>query len=462
MLDQLREYQKRDVAFITKHPRMINGSEPGTGKTLVALTAAEVLSPSSILIICPKISFGVWEGEATKWYGWSSLVYTGTIAQRKKLWARYQKEQPKILITNYNMIKELLTICPRWDMIIADEVHLGGLLNHTNTTFENFAKLSSRYLQLLTGTPVRKGPHNMWSLLHLCDRKRFSSYWGFVNKYCIVTTDYFGKTIENRPANVPEFKRMLEPYFIRHTKKEVLPELPDKIRQAIPLTLDGEQKKIYTELLNNMIAETASGDLIVTPNILTQTLRLRQLLISPQLLGAKEPGVVLDALCELVTEEFYSGRAVTICTPFKQAVPYIRAALSKAFAKEFKDQHIPILEIHGDVKERAASVAETFQMIPSHKKVLLYTIKSGASFTAHSASTCFFVGYEWSAIDNLQAEDRIHRLGQKDAVCIYYLVVKGTIDELVMSKLDDRQMAANWVLSPDKMLAAVKGGKYYE
>jgi SNF2 family DNA or RNA helicase len=107
--------------------------------------------------------------------------------------------------------------------------------------------------------------------------------------------------------------------------------------------------------------------------------------------------------------------------------------------------------------EEIRKTTQGFQRDRSVRKALVYTIKSGASFTAHSASTAFFVGYEWSAIDNLQAEDRIHRLGQTDPVNIYYFMHKNTIvDDMVMQKLDDKQMAANWILRPDEVLTEIK------
>lgn len=452
---ELRDYQKKDVEFIVKQHKIIDGSEPGTGKTLVALTAAKDLSASSILIICPKISFGVWEQEALKWYNWESTIYTGTPTQRTRIWKNFIVENRTIMITNYAKLAEVLNLRPNWHTIIADEVHQGGLLNHKTVAFKTFKKFKSASLMLLTGTPIRRGPQDLWTLLHLCAPRQFTSYWSFLNQYCIVLTDMYGQHIEGRPKNVPEYNAMLTPYFIRHTKKAVLKDLPDKTRQAIPLELEKEQKRMYVELVNTMMTEAANGNYIVTPNLMTQTLRLRQLLIAPQMLGAKESGIVIEALCDMLIDEFESGRAVTICTPFRQAIPYIIIAISKRTEKEY-GVPVPVYQIHGQIREPAATIAQKFQDYASNKKVLIYTIKSGTSFTAHSASTCFFLGYEWSAIENLQAEDRIHRIGQINKVMVYYLLVKGTVDEIVMHKLDEKQMAANWILEPAKMLQQLK------
>jgi SWI/SNF-related matrix-associated actin-dependent regulator 1 of chromatin subfamily A len=113
-------------------------------------------------------------------------------------------------------------------------------------------------------------------------------------------------------------------------------------------------------------------------------------------------------------------------------------------------------EIHGDIKENANDVAMRFQAAGDQKRVLIYTIKSGASWTAHAASTGFFIGYEWSMNDNDQAIDRIHRIGQHDKVLIKFLLHRGTVDEAIMDKLDIKKDAASWILRPEEMLAKLK------
>jgi SNF2 family DNA or RNA helicase len=79
------------------------------------------------------------------------------------------------------------------------------------------------------------------------------------------------------------------------------------------------------------------------------------------------------------------------------------------------------------------------------------------SFNAFSASNAFFVGAEWSAIENWQAEDRIHRIGQvSDRVNIYYLLYPDTIDDPILQRLDENTFAQNWVLDPLKLLDRLK------
>ena len=88
---------------------------------------------------------------------------------------------------------------------------------------------------------------------------------------------------------------------------------------------------------------------------------------------------------------------------------------------------------------------------PSNKnKVLLCVIKSGASFHATEAADCFFLGYEWDFNYNVQSEDRLCRMGQKNFVHCRYLLHEGTVDEQVKSRLNSKNDASNWIIGTDE------------
>lgn len=445
----LRDYQRIDADIMKQKHRLINALDPGLGKTLETLTAVLEMEQEhpigdNILIVGPKICLGVWQSELTKWFNRSSIIYNGTKPQRLKQFQTFLSSGSKILITNYQMLPELLIIQSDWDSIVCDEIHLGGLLNHKTNAFKALKKFRSKNLFLLTGTPVRRNPADLFAPLNLLAPERFASYWQFVNTHCTVIENGFGRDIEPGPKDPIKFKQMLAPYLIRRLKKDVLKELPEKIRQAIPLRMGVKQQALYSQMVDKMYLIRDDDTAIIAQNMATCILRLRQLLVTPQLLGVDEQGEGLEALKELIDTEFDAQRSVIVCTPFRSAVPFIQQALAGLKAE--------MLEIHGGIKEHASDVALRFQNIKSHKKILIITIKSGAAFTAHSASTAFFLGYEWSAIDNKQAEDRIHRIGQKETVFIKYLLFKDTVDDLVMQRLDEKQFSENWILNTDEML----------
>lgn len=448
----LRPYQKENVEFGVTKKRMINADEPGLGKTLVTLDILNKLDPFETLIISPKIALGVWQMEIKKWFGWDSMLYSGDYSKDERVGLRddFKHVDSRILIANPAMLEEISGWKPSWRNLVVDEAHLVGLLNEKSKAFKILSKMEFQHKFLLTGTPIRRNPADLYPMLHLLNPNKFKSYWQFRKKYCIEIDTGFGKELAGRPAKPLEFKAMLNCYMVRHLKKDVVKDLPEKQRMPVPVEMNQEQRIAYHQILSDMILDTGD-DLIITPGVLTQNLRMRQLLICPKILGLKTNGAALEALVDyLIPEEFNAGRSVVVTTPFRSAVPFVVEAIKEKLPGTYIEM------IHGGQKELASTIAERFQQKAGVRKVLIYTIKAGASFTAHSASTAFFLGCEWSNNDNLQAEDRIHRIGQKLGVQIKYLVYPGTIDDSVISILDDKTAAANWILKPEEVLKKLK------
>lgn len=441
----LRKYQEENVNFMVKKRRVLLADQMGLGKTICSLYAADTLGDYPVLIVVPKVALYVWKGEIEKWFNKTATVYSGKPKERKKRLATFKKESIPYLITNYAFVPEMVEdVGIKFRTVICDEIHMAGLLNRKTKTFKYMRKLAknSTNLFLVTGTPVRDTPDDLWGPLHLLRSRKFSSYWRFAHKYCVVINDTFGKTIERRPQNPKKFKKMLDGYMIRHLKRDVLSELPDKIRQVVRVDMTPKQKRIYQELEENMLVVFENGDLVATPNIVSKLIRLRQILVTPKMLGSNEEGGALKALRVLVQTEFDEGNSVAVFTSFRQAVPYIQEVLEKIDARVYK--------VTGGM--RGSEINNQVQGFQKEKNngALICVIKSGASFTAHKAPVGFFLGPEWSLVQNLQAEDRLHRIGQKDTVRIKYLLHSNTVDSLVAEGLNDKQSAVNWTLSPEK------------
>ncbi len=443
----LRDYQEAGVQFLVNRQRAVLGDEPGLGKTVTSLEALKrmPLGSGPFLILGPKVSLGVWKRELLKWYDETGFIYSGDFSrhQREGIWTNF-KQKGTFLIANYKMLEELLARQIGWQGIICDEIHLAGILNRTTGTYKSLARARSRALFLLSGTPVRKGPQDLFGPFSLINPYRFNSYYDFVGAYCIRIKDAFGYSIEPRPSNPEEFRKLVAQYLIRRKKSKVLKDLPPKQRQAVPLVMTSAQSALYRKLEKDMYVEISDSKLVAAPNAATSCLRQRQLLVTPQILGSSESGAALEALVEMAEAEFEAGRSIAICTPFVPAIAFIQKRLEKLTKA--------IYVIHGKIKEPADDIAQRFQKDEAKRKAIIYSIKSGASFDAYGASTVFFVGCEWSSLDNLQAEDRVHRFGQTEPVTIYYLLYEDTVDDRIIELLDSKTVAANWTLHIEDVL----------
>jgi len=453
-MQPLRDYQVEAIQHILRHHRILLGDEQGLGKTRTTLASLIKLcgNKPEILVFGPRLALGTWEKEAMKWFGMDSLIYSGESKphERNILWDIYLEQRPPLLVTTYAMLDEILSRKANWQAIVADEYHKAGLMNHKTPTFKKFKKLRSRFLVLATGTPVKKGPHNLFGPFHLISPHRFPSYWKFVYKHCIVIPNDFGQDIEPKPKHPEEFKEFIKPYLIRRTKKKVLKELPPLQRDSIELQMTPRQKRYYQELADTGMLKTPGG-LIACPNEAVKLMRLRQLLVTPRIFGFEEKGGGLSLIKEIVQDSFEAEQPIAISTPFKPAIEYI--------AEEIQPLTKAIYKIHGGMKTPAVTVANMFQQAPTYEKVMLYTTTSGISWDAYAASNLYCLGAEWSAVENKQAEARLHRLGQLKSVNAYYMLYPGTIDDAVLERLDENQMAANWTLDTDRMLKLLKESK---
>lgn len=473
LYDQLRSYQKEAVEFMRPRRRILLFDDMGLGKTLTTLYKEEETHPDDIpynhLIVCGKKSLYVWQRQIAKWLNKPAFIYHhNSKAKRLKLWQQFlKKPRTSYFITTYGLLQEVIDLAAKdkgsarfeasfaiygtvWDSFVADEIHENGLLNHKTQTFGRIEKYARNIplVVLITGTPIRRGVIDLYAPLHIMNKKEFPSYWQFVGKHCITLQGPYGKEIERLPRDVTEFRQILGNYMIRRTKAELrnrpdLGDLPDKERQIIEVEMNTEQQRIYDTLVNQMFS--IEGDnVIIAPNQMTLLIRLKQLLVCPRILGIDNDGAALETIVEMGKSLIDNYQPFVIFTPFSQALPYIKAAVTKAMPKT----HIYTIQGGLTAKEFAAQWMG-FQDNPSKNKVLLCVIKSSSSFDAYEASYGFFLGYEEDFNFNEQSEDRLCRQGQKSFVNIYYMLHRGTVDEAVKARLNAKKEASNWIIGSE-------------
>lgn len=442
---QLRAYQQEGVDFLLQHHRCGLVDEPGLGKTAQILTAIHRGDRRPVLICAPKSALGVWRDEIMKWLGAeeaaAALLYYGTAAQRHKLAKQGAIDSARYVITAYRTGLELLNM-RKWRAIVCDEFHRVGLLNIRTATYKAFRetcckRLPTASFYAVSGTPYTKGPQDFFGLLHLFDPRNndFHSYWRFVDTHCIVTQSPLGYTeIHPRPKAPEEFREMLSHYFLRRSKRDILPQLPAKIRQVIPIDMSPKQTRLYRTLEQELMVQLQQNTVFALSPLALLT-KLRQMLVSPCCLdeAVDDVGGGIEALLEMVELDFDANNSVLVFTPFIKGVETIERVLrARLKCKTFV--------IHGQLKNGMlpSDVAKAFQAEPSVRKVLVCTIKTGQAWDATAANVVYFLGYEWAAVENEQAEDRVHRIGQQKSVVCKYLKYTDTVDQdilqIVLSK----------------------------
>lgn len=424
---KLRPFQKKGVAFIeAKNGKALIGDEMGLGKTIQALAWLQ-LHPEKrpAVIICPASLKLNWKKEAKTWLKDPDIH----ILSGKRPYSIPYKD---ILIINYDIladwVEKLKTMNPQ--VLIADECHL--VKNNKTKRTKAIKKLAKTipHIICLSGTPIVNRPIELYNAITLVDSTVVPSYWHYAQRYCGARHNGFGWDFTGA-SNTEELHEILtSTIMIRRTKKEVLQELPDKIYTIIPVELDNHNEYTYAE--NDFISWIAENK------------------------GEKaaEKAGNAETLAKIETL-----KQIAVRGKLKQAVEWIKNFLETnekliVFAvhkfvidtlmKEFKDTAV---KVDGSVtgKKRQEAV-DRFQTDGTVRLFVGNIQAAGVGLTLTAASSVAFLELPWTPGELTQAEDRCHRIGQKNVVNVYYLLGTETIEEKIARMLDSKRKVLDAVL----------------
>lgn len=436
----LYPFQRIGTRFIIEAKRAILADDMGLGKTVEAIAALQEIKTKKVLVICPNSLKYYWQEALEQFAKRASEIADGAPKKRSSIIAQSRN----ILIINYAMLRRNKfpdLFSKKWNAIICDEAHF--LKNARIQRTKGCAQLRSEFLFLLTGTPIQNKPDELYSLLNLIDKKRFRSYWNFVYRFCELDSPYPGSShlVVVGTRNLPSLKYLLAPLMIQRTKPEVLPQLPPKTFQTIPLSLLPNQYKLYRQMEKEMVAYF-DGHEIKAPVAIAQLTRLRQLCLSPRILNFSVDGIKDQAILDLISG---TDQKIVVFSLSKLYIKHLCRLLSA--------KHVLIC---GDTKlEDRTKLIKQFRT-DSETQVLLFTIQTGGlGLNLEAASIVVFADKSWNPEVNRQCEDRIHRIGQKKNASIISLVCKNTIDEDVERLLQKKRAIINEIMILNRMRSRV-------
>lgn len=318
----------------------------------------------------------------------------------------------------------------QWYHVIADEVHRAANRNAQQT--QALKRLSTYYKTGLSGTWTGDKPDQAWSVLNWLYPKQFTSYWSFYGKfveYKVVKRGARNYKKVTGARNVAELQEILSPFYLRRRKEDVLTSLPEKYYTQYFVDLYPQQRRAYEEMRKKFLAWVGEhGDEpISSPAVVSQLVRLQQFAAAyarmerqkdgTYKLRMDEPSSKLDAL-EQVLED--TDAQVVVFSSSKQLINLA----SRRLARRGKEMGL----LTGDVSSAdKIRLVERFQA--GELPMLGATIAAGGeSITLTAASTVVFLDRAWSAKGNVQAEDRLHRIGQKNAVHVIDIMARDTVD----------------------------------
>lgn len=431
----LRPYQIEGINFFHAH----NGSilladEQGLGKTVQTVSYINSAQKFPCLIIVPASLKYNWAKEITKWTKDKNIYIcsgreanTSSSKLRKYHW----------IICNYDILTSQAK--NSWFATFMDVAFRMMVLDESQNIKNDESKRTKSILKLaqniesrtcLSGTPISNRPMEFFTTFKLVYPELFPNKYAFGRRYCGPKNNGYGTTY-NGATNIDELNRILTGTFmLRRLKSDVLKELPEKQKIVVPVLMDDEYQKEYRKAAIDFIrflrdsgkdtrgAENAEA--IVRLN------GLRKLAMQGK----------LNSCIEWIEEFLESGKKLVVFAWHKEAVDALMDKFGKIAVK-----------IDGSVSANMRQEAVDAFQNNENIKLFVGNIKAaGTGITLTAASDTCTIELSWSPSDLAQAEDRVHRIGQKNAVSNYYLLADGTIDDDMMTLIDEKKKIIDMVM----------------
>lgn len=426
------EHQKETAAFLTLNRRAFVFNDPGTGKTLSALWAADYLmnlgQVRRVLVLCPlSIMDAAWLSEIN-----NSIIHRSAIVAHHTKAARRAEMVAgdyEIVIVNYDglaLVADEVVKDGTFDLVIADEAS-----HYKNDRTDRFKALQ-RVLQphtmlwMMTGTPAAQSPEDAFGLAKLVNPSgvpRYFTQWRdmVMNK---VTTF---KWVPKRDAQEKVFAA-LQP-AIRFTKEQCL-DLPPVLTQTRDVPLTPQQMKYYRQIKEQMITQ-AAGETITAINAAAGVNKLLQISAGSVYTDNHETvefdcSPRLSVLREVIDE---TTRKVIVFVPYRHSMAVLFDALQK----------YGVEQIHGDVSVgQRTSIIKRFQSEDSIRVLLIQPQAASHGITLTRADTVVFWGPVMSTETYIQCIARADRQGQ-DAEHVTVIHLQGSdIEKRMYTVLEQR------------------------
>lgn len=445
---ELRGFQLAGVEYASKVKRCFIADEMGLGKTVQALATVHQLDAFPVLIACPSSLCLNWKKEVARWLPDRTVRLLGT----KDPYV----EGADLYITSYNYGTKIKGIAIK--AVIYDESHY--LKNKKAQRTEAFLRLASQthYRFLLSGTPMLNRPIELVSQLEILGQMKpvfgYDVWQGFIMKYCDPKKDRYGWNLSGASSLHLLQRKLRKNCFVRRMKSEVIADLPAKTRTEVLLGLSSSWKKKYDQAEQDLIAfvkeySTQKQQFLNSIAHLSKKEKNRQILdrrrqaeeaahrgkklvlinILRQLAGEGKVDQGIEWLLTLLND---NDQKVVIFAHHIEVISSIYVALFKADISS-------VLLVGEQSKEERQKSVDEFQTDENIKAIVCSLGAGGVGHTLTAATNVVFFESGWNPAIQEQAEDRCHRIGQKNAVTAWYLNSGTSIENYMFDLINKKE-----------------------
>ena len=426
---ELRDYQKKGIQWLQMlHHYGFGGilaDDMGLGKTLqtIAFLSSQVQADTSVLILAPSGLIYNWADEFQKFApDLDVVVVHGLKSHRESILA----ENHQIYVTSYATFRQDSEIYRdlSFDFLFLDEAQV--MKNAQTKIAQSLRRFVVPSVFALSGTPIENHLGELWSIFQI------------VLPGLLPAKKEFMKLSTERVA------QFIKPFVMRRKKEEVLTELPDLIEVVYKNELEDQQKAIYLAQLQQMqehLGQVSDSEFQRNRvEILTGLMRLRQICDTPALFMEDYQGESgkLDSLRDLLVQIAEGGHRVLIFSQFRGMLDRIE--------QELPDLGLTSFKITGStLSQERQEMTKAFNQ--GERDVFLISLKAGGvGLNLTGADTVILVDLWWNPAVESQAIGRAHRMGQEQAVEVYRLVTRGTIEEKIQELQEKKKNLVSEIL----------------
>ena len=384
-MTDLYNHQIKGSEWLCEVKKGILAFDTRLGKTLTAYEAVKRIKPKNVILLRPKSAIEAWVRTVPEIADWRCFTYEKFSIDSK--------------------VDPTLKNC---DVLICDEAHF--LRNRKTQKFDAIKKINSQYTFLLTATPLVNDSYDLWSLLHLCDKKKFSSYWKFAMENYHVTIGQWGNYEVGSLKDEDQLRSLIEKYMYRKSR-----ETFGISREMIRLNMDTQQERIYHQVMKNGYFEEKDV-VLLAPTIFHKLTRFRQITACPKII---HPSLDEGAILSWFDEERLPDRFAVFST-YNMLFEHLAKVLDRTvfIGKENADQ---------------------FQNYRG-KAAILCNIKSSNGFSLDTADAAFIISPSWTPADNVQAESRIISQQQRSEKKVFYFIINNTMDHFIYEVIKGKKV----------------------
>ena len=502
----LYPHQEEAVKFLTTKKKAILADVMGFGKTTSAIVAALEDKFQKVLIICPASVKITWKKELMRYVdedditivegrNWkesrftiinydilknfyeipTEIVKSTSLELQDGKVTKVTKEKEKVSRKSA-VIQEAMENSQlyqsKFDLFIIDEAH--RLSNTTSGFFKIMSDLVKRSnpsgIYELSGTPITNRPINFYNLLKLIDAPVSRDWKKYVERYCdgkffynrkerdaysfmyckkVNKPSWFDLTDEEKKeldeildkrckkiwktdgaSHIDELQEVIKSYYLRRDKNDL--ELKKKTVKILNYKLTPEERASYEKVWDEYVEAQNEKD----PADLEKYKKITEGIMMRQWLANNMTSKTIDLAQKCID----LGHKVVIFCSFDEELNTIKEA--------FKD----ICVVHNGkmLAKRKDKSVESFQNDPNVKVFIGNIQSAGVGLTLVASRVAIFNSFSWVSGDNLQAEDRIHRLNQKNDVTIYYQVFLDTFYKEMFDKVRGKQEIIDNIIVSEK------------